>query len=731
MRIFILRTPINKLLSLLFSIFFTCCIVKTNEVQAQEDAVIDNNLSISKMKARAKHAQETGDSYTALFYYEEVVKKDSQDLDNRMQLADLYRITRNYKEAEKVYGYIRDKDPAKYPFSLYYKALMQKMMGKYEEAKENFTLFKKESFNLTDKNLKNQLPKEIAGCDSGIVYRDFPENIGIKNAGNSINNPHTEFSPLHLDEENMLFGSLRMDSIEYFDAHQEHYEKKPVRQVYQAEKINDQWQEQGEYDVFNDPTMDMGNFTYSPYTNRYYFSKCSRTSKEQVSCKIYFTEKIKGEWSKPELLPDPINIEGFTSTQPAIMLDTANAVTSIPIDSNASKAKNPRTQTRKQPIKKGNNATPSKTEYLYFVSDRPNGKGQLDIWYSYYNSTKKTWVKPVNFAIANTSESECTPYFHIPTQVLYFSSNGQVNAGGLDVFKMQKDGRKFRKAQNLSFPINSPQDELGFTLNADGKKGFLVSNRPGGTPYFHETCCDDIFSFEMLPPKPFKCKLDLTVVKQDTTTCEGKWLRVHAYDLKTKMESFDTIKLKDCIIELPLEKNKRYEFALDIPGYEKDSLILETRDMSSTDMISKKLIMKPLEIKKELVLVNEKPNEGKPFVLKDIQYESNKTELNDEAIAVLDSVLVPFLNLHPVDKIQISSHTDDVGTHEYNMHLSKQRAHNVMKHLISKGIAHHRMTAEGLGETKPIAPNLNADGSPNLIGKSINRRTEFLIIKNK
>ncbi|MDB5272071.1 MAG: ompA [Chitinophagaceae bacterium] len=704
----------------------------TLPAMAQDEAIIDNTISISKMKARAKHALETGDPYTALFYYQEIVKKDESDFDNRMQLADLYRLTRNYKEAEKVYGYIRDKEPAKYPFSLYYKALMQKMTGNYIAAKENFLLFKQESFNLGDKNFKLLLPKEIAGCDSAIMYQEFPENIAVKNAGPSINNPHTEFSPLFVDDDNMLYGALHMDSLQYFDAHQEHYEKKPVRQIYQAEKINDQWQEQGEFDAFNDPTMDMGNFTYSPYTNRYYFSKCSRDLNGKVECKIYYTEKVNGKWDKPVMLPAPINLENHTSTQPAIVIDTTSAATSSAIDSTKSteKKSNPKTATnKKQPAKKVAPSGPTKTEYLYFVSDRPEGKGGLDIWYTYYIPSKKAWAEPINFGLANTPQTECTPFFHIPSQVLYFSSDGQVNAGGLDVFKMQKEGRKFLKPQNLSFPINSPQDELGYTLNADGKKGFLVSNRPGGTPYFHETCCDDIFAFEIMPPKPFNCKLDLTVLKSDTTDCEGKWLTVRSTDLKTKAMTLDTLKLgKDCIIEMPLEKGKHYNFTMDLPGYIKDSLTLDTRDMASSDVLSKNLVMKPIE-KPPVVVVIEKPNEGKAFVLKDIQYETDQTDLNEDAKAVLDTVLVSFLKEHPKDKILISSHTDDLGSHEYNMQLSKQRAAKVMKYLASKGIPHASMTAQGYGETKPLVPNMNPDGTHNLINKSINRRTEFLIIK--
>ena len=89
--------------------------------------------------------------------------------------------------------------------------------------------------------------------------------------------------------------------------------------------------------------------------------------------------------------------------------------------------------------------------------------------------------------------------------------------------------------------------------------------------------------------------------------------------------------------------------------------------------------------------------------------------------------MIPFLKLHPTDKIIISSHTDDLGSNKYNMDLSQKRAIKVMEYLISKGIAANRIQAKGYGESKPITSNENPDGSANEIGRSINRRTEFLI----
>lgn len=695
-----------------------------NELLTEEE-----ELSTGKMKARAAHAMRTGDIYTSLFYYEEIVKKDSQDLDARFELAEMYRYSRNYTKAEETYAAVFRKAPGRFPMALYYMGLMQKMSGKFEQAKENMILFRKEAGNLGDRDFKALLNKEIAGCDSGIVYREFPDNVNIENAGSSVNYPHTEFSPFLLDSNTMVFGSLRMEGLKFFDKRDDHYEEQPLRQVYKAEKVNGKWEEKGLYEVFNDPDMDMGNFVYSAASGKYYFSKCTKDVKGHVTCRIYSTEKVNGKWTDPVALPAPVNLEGYTSTQPTIMVDTATT----PPAPQTAKGRAPvnRTRSSRPPGRASNKPQPkvNNIEYLYFVSDRPGGKGGTDIWYTYYNAARKTWVEPVNFAVVNTAETECTPYFHIPTQTLYFSSSGQATAGGLDVYKINRDGRRFTRPQNLSFPINSPQDELGFMLDASGTKGVLVSNRPGGTPYFHSTCCDDIYEFEIMPARPFVCTLDLTLVDPDTSHCRGQLLKVFSYDLKTKKQTMEKVPVSDCRYKLALDKNHIYKFVAERPGFEKDTLMVETREMASSEVIEKQLVMKRVVKKEQISLINEKPTEGKTFVLKDIQYETNQSALTDAAKAVLDSVLIPFLKAHPQDKVVVSSHTDDQGSHRYNMNLSQQRAENVVKYLVSKGIEAGRLQGKGYGETKPIAPNHNPDGSDNPFGRGINRRTEFLLIK--
>ena len=608
------------------------------------------------------------------------------------------------------------------------------MSGKYEKAKENLLVFRKKNKNLGDKDFKKLLSQEIAGCDSGQVYQEFPENISIQNAGKSINKPHTEFSPFLIDSTTLLYGSLREDSLQFYNTSEGNQDKQPMRQIYTASKVDGAWLDQGIYNPINDPSMQMGNLVFSQTNGKYYFTKCQKNNLDKVICKIYSTEKIDNKWTSPLELPAPINIEGYNSTQPALIIDTVES--KIPATGVNPKTRNPRATTKQKtkPTPKKAIATSDAkpvTEYLYFVSDRPEGKGGMDIWYSYYNNKKKEWAPPVNAMALNTAETECTPFFHIPSQTLYFSSDGQISAGGLDIYKTIKFERKFTKPQNLSFPINSPQDELSFILNENAQSGFLVSNRPGGTPYFHETCCDDIFSFDVLPTKPFNCTLHLNVTDADSADCRDREIQITSENLKTKEKTSETVTIKDCKLELPLKQKYQYKFYTNKKGYNNDTLSVETRDMAQTEILDKKLILRPTHIELQKELVQEKPVEGIPFVLIDVQYETNETTLNNEAQTAVDTLLLPFLQLHPKHNVTVNSHTDDHGTHKYNMNLSQARASNVVKYLISKGVSKSRLEGKGYGETKPLAPNKDANGDDNALGRSMNRRTEFLISKPK
>jgi outer membrane protein OmpA-like peptidoglycan-associated protein len=131
----------------------------------------------------------------------------------------------------------------------------------------------------------------------------------------------------------------------------------------------------------------------------------------------------------------------------------------------------------------------------------------------------------------------------------------------------------------------------------------------------------------------------------------------------------------------------------------------------------------------DLCLTPEPPKVNETFVVENVYYDFDKADLKPESFPALDEI-VRMLNTYPTMEIEMSAHTDSKGTNKYNQKLSDARARSVVAYLVSKGIAESRLKAKGYGETMPIEPNKNADGSDNPEGREKNRRTEFKVLKN-
>ena len=111
--------------------------------------------------------------------------------------------------------------------------------------------------------------------------------------------------------------------------------------------------------------------------------------------------------------------------------------------------------------------------------------------------------------------------------------------------------------------------------------------------------------------------------------------------------------------------------------------------------------------------------------LKGVNFDYDKSNLRPDAVAIL-SEAVEILKRYPELKVEVAGHTDSKGTDAYNQALSERRARAVYDYLTSNGIDASRMTGpNGYGESRPIAPNTNEDGSDNPEGRAKNRRTEL------
>lgn len=133
--------------------------------------------------------------------------------------------------------------------------------------------------------------------------------------------------------------------------------------------------------------------------------------------------------------------------------------------------------------------------------------------------------------------------------------------------------------------------------------------------------------------------------------------------------------------------------------------------------------------KVEDLRVKETATEVRVEMAADILFDFDKAVIKPQAEAALQQVVTLIL-AHPKGNIRVEGHTDAKGSDSYNQRLSLQRAEAVRNWLAGKGaIDRARITAAGMGATKPVAPNQRPDGSDDPEGRQRNRRVEIIISK--
>ena len=359
---------------------------------------------------------------------------------------------------------------------------------------------------------------------------------------------------------------------------------------------------------------------------------------------------------------------------------------------------------------------------ILFISDRKGNIGKLhkfgdpfhgshsgnsDIYVS--TRTETGWSEPVNLGpVINTPYSERSPFLHPDMKTLYFSSEGHSGLGRLDVFKSVRlndtSWTSWSEPVNLGKEINSAGDEYDYKISTDGKSAYLSSFKNGNY---------DIMRLEI--PE--------TLRPDYVATVWGKITDRYGHPVQTHIKWEDlndgkTIGLLQSdltegnyLILLPLGRN--YGYYIDDPNYYPLSGNIDLTDKHEQ-----------ITIRKDFTLFSnvEIINEGVAVPLENVFFELNKYNLKKESFSELNRLVV-FLKKNENLKIEISGHTDNTGTAEYNKKLSQQRADAVEAYLLKNGIDQVRLIATGYGQDKPIDDN-NTDS-----GRARNRRVEFKVLK--
>lgn len=681
------------------SISILAIVVSCQFTSAQITDVKD--FTPSQLRQFAKNSVRAGDVFTAIFFYEEFRLVHPNNTKVNFELAELHRHVRNYEQARELYEKVVKNAARKFPLARFHYAQMLKSTGNYDEAIRQFKEFKKEYKKGKDYREYNKLVRnEIEGCDSAKIIISNPLDINIENLNNTINSPHIELSPIPVDENNFIYASLRVDSLVYFTS--ENIDTAlPVRQFYVAHKEGMDWNSGGLMPgKINIPGVETGNGVISRDGQRFYFTRCTKNWQGKVICSIYRATKSQNGWSEPVKLPPVVNDPNYTSTQPALG------------------------RTEK-----------SDREVIFFVSDRDEGKGGLDIWYTIWNDEKDAYSKPRNLGSKiNTPGDEMTPFYDLSTRTLYFCSDGLPGIGGLDVFSAFGERTKWTDVQNIGYPVNSSYDDLYFTVSKSGGDGFFVSNRPDELD--PQTCCDDIFYYSRndfvritLTGRIFPFEKDRFGRKRNLASFdfmnpdESIEPLADAKVILTKQDksSMDYVFVdrfkttKDGRFYFNLQPNQEYELKMDGFQYFDEKNYMSTEGFNFSDTIE----LPPIWVN---VLTD------KPIELKDVYYDFNSAELTSTSQNILDTTLLVLLKEAPEFIIEISAHTDSIGEVQYNLELSQERANNVVGYLISKGIPAERLIAKGYGASRPKAPNFLPDGTDNPKGREQNRRTEFRVV---
>jgi outer membrane protein OmpA-like peptidoglycan-associated protein len=443
---------------------------------------------------------------------------------------------------------------------------------------------------------------------------------------------------------------------------------KDYEDIYHTRKINGVWQAPTLVEELNTP-FNEGTCTISADGKTMIFTVCEGVPERKVvgRCDLFVSHKKGDTWTKPRNLGPNVNSTAW-DTQPSLSADGRT---------------------------------------LYFISDRKTAQtvGGIDIWYSQLQADGE-WSPAQNIGRPiNTAGHEVGVFIHSNGRTLYFASDTHLGYGSYDLFKSEKspDGT-WGEPQNLGYPINTFSDQSGIFVSADGKKGYYSDLKIDDNNLFYSY----LFEFEL--PEEAQAKTQSRYVKgtiYDAQTKRPLGAKIELYNLESQRP--ESLVASD-------DKNGSYLFVMNAGGkyalnVNKEGYLFESQSFDfskEAQNLTLDFYLKRLE-------------KGSKVVLANIFFETAKWDLKPESMTELDLV-VKYLRENPNLKIEISGHTDNVGSQASNQSLSEKRAQAVVDYLKEKGIDQARLIAKGYGQTKPAYPN---DSDEN---RAKNRRIEFEIL---
>ena len=642
-----------------------CLITAVNGQSKPEVKTSTNKKAIGNFY-KAYDALTNSKEEKVILYAEAAVKEDSNFMEAYLMLAEAYLVQKDCEKANFYYQKAIAKDPGS-SYRIYLSAAYSQMnCGNPDQAARYFEIcFKRYPQNKT-------VPKEYQDSYELCLWRaEMMKNavpIVLHDMGENINSPNSgEYFPtLTVDESRLIFTVLRPA-----DKNTQCAGCTEEEDFYYSMKVNDVWQPRKKMEYPLNTSFDDGASCISPDGVYLVFTGCYRND-GFGKCDLYWSKRIGETWTKPRNFGESVNT-GSWEANPTFAAD-------------------------------------GKT--IFFSSNRPGGVGGKDIWKTTMLE-EGVFSKPVNLGKPiNTPADEIAPFFHPNGVTMYFSSAGHKGMGGEDLFysTLNPDG-SWSEPVNLGYPINTIGNEIGLIVNAMGDKAYIAINKKGEAGGMNMGMGMDLYWFEM--PEALRPKPSVTYFKGrifDNNDERPLAALFELVDLETKkviVKSTSDPSTGEFLVCLPT--NSRY--ALNVS---KDRYLFHSENFEINGEYSK---MQPYQ--KDVSL--KRMEVGESVVMRNVFFETNSSDLKPESQVELDKLFV-LLRQNSQMRVEISGHTDNVGSEEHNLTLSENRAKAVFNYLVSKGIREDRMRFSGYGYSVPLAPNDTEEG------RALNRRTEFKII---
>tara|TARA_B110000902_G_scaffold49708_1_gene56884 strand:- start:192 stop:2105 length:1914 start_codon:yes stop_codon:yes gene_type:complete len=571
------------------------------------------------------------------------------------QLAESYFNVFNTVEAEKWYAIALETSSE--PEMVYNYSQMLKANGKYEESNTQLDLFA--SMRPADhratafRENPNYLPK-ILEKGKRFNVQNLAINSEVSDFGGTLKN-----------------GKLYITSARNSNRKTYGWNEEPFLDIYTA-YVNDdgEFQTPSIIEQNINTKYHEGTVSFSPDGNTMYFSRESfyekvyerdSITKYKISVlNLYKSINQEGQWSEAEALS--LNGDSYSVKNPSVSAD-------------------------------------GKT--LYFASDKTGGYGNFDIYSAPIDENGSVGDATNLGQKLNTEGQEMFPFISA-NNTLYFSSNGHLGLGGLDVFFAKIVDGKVGPIRNVGIPVNGNADDFAFSINEETEEGFVSSNREGGVG------SDDIYSIKKIQPI---CDVLVSVTVKDHKT--GLILVGAAVSIQDADGNIFGTKTSNTegVVEYIIECNIDTKLVGSKIDYESGFTLVAG---TSEEEVSADLLLTPID---EIILANK-------VILNPIYFDFDKSNINAQAAFELDK-LVQLMNKYKSIVLSAESHTDSRGSASYNLSLSERRAMTTAQYVISKGIDASRITGEGKGETMP---SVDCGGRCTEEEHQLNRRSEFLIL---